>query len=109
MYKVYLIRSESNSYKIGITKRAPEVRLKELSTGNSEELTIEQVFESKWGTKIEANLHRRYQSDRKRGEWFELPQSAIDSFQRDCLKLHNTFEFMSEENYWFQKENERFL
>ncbi len=109
VYKVYLIRAGEDNYKIGITRRNPEKRLKELSTGNSEDLFIENVFESKWGTKIEAHLHRKYHSYRKRGEWFLLEQDDVSNFTTECQELHNLFEFMSKENYWFQKENERFI
>jgi hypothetical protein len=109
VYKVYLIRSEGGNYKIGYTKRNPLQRLKELSTGNSEELDIVHVFESKWGTKIEAHLHRKYQSERKRGEWFVLNDEAVNNFKSECQKEHDMFEFMAKENYWFQKENARFI
>ena len=59
MSNVYLISSYINGeilYKIGMTKRSVEKRLKELKTGNAADLAIVNIFESKWASKIEANF-----------------------------------------------------
>lgn len=109
MYTVYLIQSDESSYKIGITKRDPKKRLKELSTGNSNDLTLISSFESKWGTKIESQLHRKYSYQKKRGEWFELNEEDVRNFKDECMKIHEMMEYMAKENYWFQKENEKIL
>lgn len=100
MVKVYLISigSDNKRYKIGFTKRKVEQRIREMRTGNSEEFTIENVFESKWATKIEASLHQQHQSKKISGEWFELDQTEAKNFAADCQRLHNLFELLSKEN-----------
>jgi len=102
--KIYLISSEINNdilYKIGITKRDVKTRIKELKTGNAASLNIVNVFESKWASKIEANLHASYKSNNISGEWFRLKQEEIDNFTSRCQMIHNNFEVLNESNTWF--------
>lgn len=114
MYNVYIISDFIDGayrYKIGRTKRNPKIRLKELKTGNSRPLEIVKVFESKWGTKIEAALHRRYSYLRGDGEWFDLSEEDIKSFEEQCAQIHRNFECLAENSDWFreQKEFKKFL
>ena len=109
MYHVYLISSHHQDdiyYKIGWTKRDPKKRLKELKTGNSQELELVQIFESKWGPKIESNLHKNFKHLRCQGEWFKLSSEDVDSFQNLCKSNHDAFEFLSKENSWFQQSKQ---
>ncbi len=92
LYNVYLISSGEQGekkYKIGFTKNSVENRIKQLKTGNHNQFTIEKVFETKWGTKIESILHRNYQSNRISGEWFELSDKQVDGFINECQNLEN--------------------
>lgn len=92
MYNVYLIScgdGTNKKYKIGYTKNEVNERLKQLKTGNSESLTIEKVFKSKWGTKIESILHRQFESQNISGEWFNLSESQVNNFQTECMRLEN--------------------
>jgi len=101
---IYLISSETNGqklYKIGITKREIEVRMKELKTGNAAELAIVDSFRSKWASKIEAALHRQFKSKKISGEWFGLEDSDIGSFAGKCRLLHENFEMMESSNTYF--------
>ena len=105
MYTIYLISSTYENqtfYKIGWTKRSPEKRLKELRTANSQDLKIEKVFKSKFGPKIESNLHRRFSSKRKNGEWFELDIKDVDEFENLCKEQNDMFKILIEENKLFQ-------
>lgn len=109
MFKVYLISAnypDSQYYKIGWTKRDPIKRLKELKTGNSQELELVDFFESKWGPRIEANLHKYYDRDRCQGEWFKLNPEQVSEFKEVCRKNHDIFELMSEENSFFKEKKE---
>jgi len=103
MYKVYLISTveEKPRFKIGYTRRKVEQRIKEFKTGNSSELEIIDVFESKWGTKIEANLHLRFKSKQIEGEWFFLTDDDILTFKKQCKDIHNMFELLNTQNTWF--------
>ena len=95
MYNVYLISCGDGSnkkYKIGYTKNSVASRLKQLKTGNSSDLIIEKVHTSKWGTKIEAILHRKYSTQRISGEWFDLELFQVADFLKDCQNLDEYFE-----------------
>jgi hypothetical protein len=99
-YKVYLISSGDfeKQYKIGYTRRDVEDRVKEFKTGNSNNLEIISVFESKWGTKIEAILKKRYSHCNTSGEWFNLSESEISEFNIICHTLHKNIEILSTNN-----------
>jgi hypothetical protein len=104
--KVYLISSEINNYvlyKIGITKREVSQRLKELKTGNAAELNVVSIFESKWATKIEANLHKRYKHIN--GEWFFLNEEEVKNFDSICKMVHDNFELIYTKNSFYIDKN----
>ena len=49
---IYLIKAELEGieyYKIGITKREPQKRLKELQTGNALQLELVKIFHTEFG------------------------------------------------------------
>lgn len=100
MIKVYLISTNGDDkrYKIGYTKRKVEQRVKEFKTGNSNEFEIISVFESKWASKIEAALHKRFGSTKIEGEWFYLDDVVVEEFTYECQKLHNIFELLNNQN-----------
>ena len=100
MYKVYLISCGdiNKQYKIGYTRRKVEERLKEFKTGNSNPLEIISVFESKWGTKIEASLHRKYKYNKIDGEWFNLDETEVTNFVTNCKKQHDLFDLVNNNN-----------
>ena len=90
MVNIYLVSSEINDqkvYKIGITKRAIEKRIKEFKTGNASELLLVDHFNSKWATKIESHLHRYFKAKRIKGEWFELNDEDLEKFKPMCEKI----------------------
>ena len=102
MYKVYLIMTveEKPRFKIGYTRKDVEQRIKQFKTGNSSDFQILDIFESKWGTKIEANLHRRFESKKIEGEWFYLTNEDISTFNKQCKDIHNMFEILNTQNTW---------
>lgn len=110
MYNVYLLCSyvgEDKLYKIGYTRRRVEQRIKDFKTGNCSEIDIIEVFSSKWGTKIESQLHRRYKSEQKNisGEWFYLTDNDVLSFKENCENIHNNIELMVNENTYYIEKN----
>ncbi len=100
MYKVYLISCGDidKEYKIGFTKRKVEDRIKSFKTGNSNTFEIVSVFESKWGSKIEAFLHRKFSCKNLGGEWFRLSEEEVKNFYKTCEYQHNIFELINNEN-----------
>ena len=87
MYNVYLVSSTiegDTCYKIGYSKRDPNKRIKEMKTGNASQLDLIDSFQSKWGTQIEAKLHRMFQDKKISGEWFRLNSNDISQFKKIC-------------------------
>lgn len=83
---IYLIQSlESSNYKIGISKN-PKKRLKQIQTGNGEELRLVGQYESEYYNLIEGFLHRKYEYLKTRGEWFYLSLEDELSFISECKK-----------------------
>ncbi len=109
MTKIYLICADIDGeklHKIGFTKRTIEKRLKEFKTGNAADLYLVDSFTSKWGTKIESSLHRIFKTKKVRGEWFNLNEEDVHSFNGYCQTLHDNFEFITEHNtYYLDKPN----
>ena len=68
---VYLIgESGTKKVKIGRSKSDPNNRLKQLQTGNPNQLELLFSLKTKYPTKVEAGIHRLYGSQRMIGEWF---------------------------------------
>ena len=98
MYNVYLVSSTiegDTCYKIGYSKRDPNKRIKEMKTGNASQLDLIDSFQSKWGTQIEAKLHRMFQDKKISGEWFRLNSNDISQFKKICEQTHERFELIS--------------
>ncbi len=103
---IYLIKADfegSVGYKIGITSREPNKRMKELQTGNPAKLELVNQYQSKYANILEKTLHRTFLLDRELGEWFSLTQETVNGFQELCTKIENTFDLLAEENNHFQK------
>ena len=104
MYNVYLICAEFESrrlYKIGYTRRPIEKRIKEIKTGNGHEIYLISSFKSKWGTKIEAQLHRTYKSKKVNGEWFDLTDDDVKVFNEKCKFTHDMIELITTKNTYY--------
>lgn len=83
---VYLIRGNNGKYKIGIAKE-PKRRIKQLQTGNSDELTIIETYQSENASKIETALHNRYSHLQNVGEWFDLSINEEVKFINLCKQI----------------------
>lgn len=109
MFNIYLISSEINGHKlhkIGYTRRTVETRVREFKTGNASEFEIVDTFHSKWGTKIESQLHRMFKPKKLSGEWFELDQNDIKLFRENCQKIHDNLELISNNNSYYQQRGD---
>ncbi len=105
---LYLLKCDFGDevlYKIGFTKRSVESRIKELKTGNANEIKIVSVFQSKWAIKIESTMHRLHSSKRINGEWFELTPGDVKSFMDNCQTHHDNLELISATNTYYQDHN----
>ena len=111
MFNIYLICAEidvKKLYNIGYTRRTIQERIREFRTGNASEFYIVDSFQSKWGTKIEAMLHRQYRQRKINGEWFDLSESDINEFKSSCQSIHNNFELLVNNNSYVIGRGGRF-
>jgi hypothetical protein len=89
---VYLIleinQSGQEQHKIGISKNEPTNRLKQLQTGNPNQISILHTYESKNYKKIENMLHKRYRTFKTlaNNEWFSLNNDDVLNFTQICKK-----------------------
>ena len=99
---VYLIcDSQTELYKIGVTRGDVEKRLKKLQTGNGDELHIVFVFETDTPFVIEKMLHNRFFPKNKLNEWFALESNEVIDFEDYCNICQKNVEALKE-NPFFQ-------
>lgn len=109
---IYLICAEIDGeklYKIGFTKRDINIRLKEFKTGNAADLYLVDSFKSKWGTTIEASLHKSFKDKKISGEWFKLEEIDILSFKEKCQFIHDNLNFIEDNNLYFIEKNNKVI
>lgn len=95
---VYLLKIQENGiYKIGVSKNV-EKRVKQLQTGNTEQIYLVNKFHSNYPYKIESYLHNIYKSNTISGEWFYLSDDDVNSFIDNCKKCETNFKCMDENN-----------
>jgi hypothetical protein len=97
---VYIISEYGDEmlYKIGFTKNHPSIRLKKLSTGNSNEIRLLNFYQSKNYVKIEKMLHLKFNKSRYRGEWFNLTKKEVNSFTYEAELADALINFLTENN-----------
>lgn len=99
---VYLIESYNNQhYKIGVSKNDPKKRLKQLATGNADELRLIAEYKSDNYRKLEKWLHRKFDAVRLEGEWFELSDDEVLDFRNICEEANNTINLLIRENPFY--------
>lgn len=104
MFSIYLVCSEIEGkklHKIGYTRRTPEVRIKEFKTGNASDIYLVSQFKSKWGTKIEAQLHKIFKHKKVNGEWFDLDDDEVTKFDEYCEVYEKNLELISKNNTYY--------
>lgn len=69
---IYAIKSDDGYYKIGRSSN-PKRRLKSLSVGNPNELTLVASSPVVEAQRREKDIHEQFGEWRVRGEWFDLP------------------------------------
>ena len=102
---VYLIGEKENPgrYKIGST-RANDVnkRLKQLQTGNANELYIKDSYETDYPFKVEKMLHNQFKLSSIAGEWFELSENDIETFKGTCEEKEIIIESLKNNPFYFK-------
>lgn len=77
---IYLLNQESTTlYKIGKTKNITR-RIKQLQTGAAFDLRLSysQEVNPRFEAQIESTLHRRYNSYKTKGEWFDFDTVSLE-------------------------------
>lgn len=96
MKSVYLLKNiEESSYKIGVAKD-PNLRLRNVQTGNSCKIVIADTFLTSLPYKVETALHNQYSHCRKEGEWFDLSIMEEVNFTKNCEKIEKNLKFLIE-------------
>lgn len=101
---VYLLcdSGQENTYKIGVTRGKIEKRIKQLQTGNSEEITLLKYHETKYPFFLEKSLHSKFKNQQKNNEWFDLEFDDVLNFNEHCLAIENIAKSL-EDNPFAQK------
>lgn len=103
---IYLFNVEGTEiYKIGFTKGDPKKRLKNLQTGNPFKLVVTEVYQSKYGRKLEKILHRTFEANKiydfndlhLKGEWFQLSLKEVFSFKEQCKKIEKNISIIKKD------------
>lgn len=83
---VYLLGDygQDNTFKIGMTRGSIEKRIKQLQTGNGEEIYIVNYYETEYPFFVERLLHTKFYPKQKRNEWFNLDVKDIVTFKEVC-------------------------
>ena len=104
---VYLLMAVDNegfeTFKIGITKNDPNIRVKQLQTGNPRTISLLKLYESENYLKVERWLHKKY-SDKTEAEneWRTLTNEQVMSFLNDCKKADETITYLKENNHFYK-------
>lgn len=100
---VYLIcDSANNLYKIGVTRKTIDKRIKELQTGNATSLHLVAYHETDYPFRIETMLHNKYANSKANGEWFNLTLEETTSFNETCKKQEEIIDALKD-NPFFTK------
>jgi hypothetical protein len=89
---VYLLgdSGQDNCFKIGITRGKIEKRIKQLQTGNAEEIFLVNYYETNYPFLLERLLHMKFFPKQKRNEWFIMDIEDVNKFKEYCLKFEQT-------------------
>ena len=101
---VYLLCDSSKDYiyKIGATRGDINKRIKKLQTGNSGEIFVKSIYETKIPFFIESTLHKRLKHKQVLNEWFELDNDEVKNFINECKDIEEMSDIMKD-NPFFPK------
>lgn len=92
MAYVYLLgdSGQDDIFKIGMTRGSVEKRIKQLQTGNGEDIYLVDFYETEYPFFIERLLHTKLFPKQKKNEWFKLDVSDIINFKKYCNEIEDT-------------------
>ena len=100
---VYLIEDENNQvYKIGASRNNALKRMKQLQTGNANELKVLFKYDCDYPYRLESILHNRFSHRKVFNEWYSLSLEEVVNFEKTCQEVDNIIEVMKD-NIFFAK------
>jgi hypothetical protein len=98
MAYVYLLgdSGQDNTFKIGVTRGKVEKRIKQLQTGNGEDIYLVNSYETNYPFFIERLLHTKLYPKQKRNEWFNLDANDIVNFKFYCEEIEKHAEALKD-------------
>ena len=92
---VYLL-CDGEKFKIGLTKQNIQKRIKELQTGNPNEIWCHSYYETDYPLKIEKMMHGKHTSSNIKNEWFDLTVSQVLNFKNECKQCEEILKALEE-------------
>ena len=93
---VYLL-CDGERFKIGMTRQSNIMnRVKELQTGNPNEIWLHSYYKTKYPNKIEKMMHNRHASSNIKNEWFDMTVKEVYNFKEECKKCEQIIESIIE-------------
>ena len=95
---VYLLgdSGQDNTFKIGITRGKIEKRIKQLQTGNGEQIYLVNYYETDYPFFLERSLHLKFYPKQKHNEWFNLNVDDVINFKEHCKFFEDTARTLEE-------------
>lgn len=89
MAYVYLlgVSGQDNTFKVGMTRGDINKRIKQLQTGNGEEIYLVNFYKTEYPFFIERLLHTKLYPKQKRNEWFNLDINDVVNFKLYCEEI----------------------
>lgn len=100
---VYLL-CDGEKFKIGMThKKDINNRIKELQTGNPNEIWLRNYYETDHPEKIEQMIHTKYKTSNIFNEWFDLNVEQVIKFKQNCILCEEILESLKDNPFMFKK------
>jgi len=100
---VYLL-CDGEKFKIGMTKQKDITkRIKELQTGNPNEIWIRSYYETNYPLKVEQMMHAKYKTSNVKNEWFDLNASQVINFKAVCNECEQIINSLKDNPFFIKK------
>lgn len=98
MATVYLLgdSGQDNTFKIGMTRGPVKKRIRQLQTGNGEEIYLVDFYETEFPFFVERLLHLKLFPKQKRNEWFNLDLEDVVNFKAYCKDIEEQAEALKD-------------
>lgn len=87
---------QDGCFKIGMTRGDVKKRIKQLQTGNGEEIYLVNYFKTEYPFFIEKCLHTKFFPSQKKNEWFNLNVEDVVKFKEYCEEFEKIAESLKD-------------